>query len=99
MHICVICIEFFGDSVYGGFGRATRCIGTELAKRGLRVSVVVPRRSPERPDRYTLDGMTVHQIAPGPYGFWVVSTLMCITPRTPQSSLPWPSSRPPGPLM
>ncbi len=29
------------------------------------MSVVVPRRSPERPDRYTLDGMTVHQIPPG----------------------------------
>jgi glycosyltransferase involved in cell wall biosynthesis len=65
MHICLICIEFFGDSIYGGFGRATRCIGAELAKRGLQVSVVVPRRSPERPDRYTLDGMTVHQIGPG----------------------------------
>jgi glycosyltransferase involved in cell wall biosynthesis len=64
MHICLTCIEFFGDSIYGGFGRATRCIGTELARRGLRVSVVVPRRSPERPDRYTLDGITVHQIAP-----------------------------------
>lgn len=63
MHICLTCIEFFGDSIYGGFGRATRCIGSELAKRGLRVSVVVPRRSPERPDCYELDGMTVHQIS------------------------------------
>jgi glycosyltransferase involved in cell wall biosynthesis len=63
MHICITCIEFFGDSVYGGFGRATRCIGSELAKHGCKVSVVVPRRSPERPDRYELDGMTVHQIS------------------------------------
>ena len=52
MHICLTCIEFFGDSIYGGFGRATRCIGAELARRGLQVSVVVPRRSPERPDHY-----------------------------------------------
>ena len=65
MHICLTCIEFFGDSIYGGFGRATRCLGAELARRGLRVSVVVPRRSPERPNRYEADGMTVVQVAPG----------------------------------
>ena len=64
MHVCLLCIEFFGDSIYGGFGRATRFIGRELARRGITVSVVVPRRSPERPDEYTLDGMTVHQVAP-----------------------------------
>lgn len=64
MHVCLICIELFGDSIYGGFGRATRFIGRELTSRGFRVSVVVPRRSPERPDRYLLDGMTVHQYNP-----------------------------------
>lgn len=64
MHVCLTCIEFFGDSIYGGFGRATRFIGTELAARGHRVSIVVPRRAPERPDRYELDGMTVHQFNP-----------------------------------
>jgi len=63
MHICLTCIEFFGDSIYGGFGRATRCIGSELARRGCKVSVVVPRRSAERPDRYELDGMTIYQIS------------------------------------
>ena len=61
MHVCLICIELFGDSVYGGFGRATRFIGRELADRDVRVSVVVPRRSPVHPDRYELDGMTVWQ--------------------------------------
>jgi glycosyltransferase involved in cell wall biosynthesis len=64
MHVCLLCIEFFGDSIYGGFGRATRFIGRELARRGVQVSVVVSRRSPDRPDRYVLDGMTVHQVAP-----------------------------------
>ena len=63
-HVCLICIELFGDSIYGGFGRATRFIGAELVKRGIRVSVVVPRRSPEQPDRYQLDGMTVYQYNP-----------------------------------
>lgn len=60
-HICLICIEFFGDSIYGGFGRATRFIGRELAARGIRVSVVIPRRSPDLPDRYEVEGMTVYQ--------------------------------------
>jgi len=64
MHVCLICIELFGDSIYGGFGRATRFIGRELASRGIKVSVVVPRRSPERPDNYPLDGMAVHQYDP-----------------------------------
>jgi len=64
MHVCLLCIELFGDSVYGGFGRSTRFIGRELAKRGVRVSIVVPRRSRERPDRYELEGMQVHQFPP-----------------------------------
>ena len=64
MHVCLTCIELFGDSIYGGFGRATRIIGRELHRRGVRVSVVVPRRSPTRPDRYELDGMSVHQYHP-----------------------------------
>lgn len=64
-HVCLICIELFGDSIYGGFGRATRFIGRELVKRGIRVSVVVPRRSSELPDRYQLDGMSVYQYNPG----------------------------------
>ena len=64
MHVCLVCIELFGDSIYGGFGRATRFIGRELTERGVRVSVVVPRRSPEHPDRYELEGMTVHQYRP-----------------------------------
>ena len=64
LHVCLTCIELFGDSVYGGFGRTTRFLGRELVRRGVRVSIVVPRRSPDFPDRYDLDGMTVHQYAP-----------------------------------
>jgi glycosyltransferase involved in cell wall biosynthesis len=64
MHVCLICIELFGDSIYGGFGRATRFIGRELVRRGVKVSVVVPRRSETYPERYELDGMTVHQYRP-----------------------------------
>ena len=61
MHVCLTCIELFGDSIYGGFGRATRFIGRELAERGVQVSIVVPRRSPVHPDRYELDGIPVYQ--------------------------------------
>ena len=64
MHVCLTSIELFGDSIFGGFGRSTRLIGRELARRGAQVSIVVPRRSPERPDRYELDGTTVHQFRP-----------------------------------
>lgn len=63
LHVGLICIELFGDSIYGGFGRSTRFIGRELVKRGVRVSILVPRRSPERPDTYELEGMTVHQFS------------------------------------
>lgn len=64
MHVCLTCIELFADSIYGGFGRATRFIGRELVRRGVKVSIVVPRRSKLRPDRYDLDGMTVLQYRP-----------------------------------
>ena len=64
MRVCLICIEFFGDSIYGGFGRATRFIGRELAKRGVKVSVVIPRRASDLPDHYELDGMWMHQYNP-----------------------------------
>lgn len=64
LHVCLVCIEFFGDSIFGGFGRATRFIGRELARRGVRVSAVVPRRSSEKRDRYIVDGIEVFQYDP-----------------------------------
>lgn len=64
MKVCLTCIEFFGDSIYGGFGRTTRFLGAELAARGVDVNVVVPRRSPERPDAYVIDGFSVRQFPP-----------------------------------
>jgi glycosyltransferase involved in cell wall biosynthesis len=58
MRICLICTEIFAWGKYGGFGRATRTIGRELAKRGVRVFAVVPRRGEQRPVE-ELDGITV----------------------------------------
>jgi glycosyltransferase involved in cell wall biosynthesis len=57
VHICLSCIEFFGRGIQGGFGRATRFLGRELVRRGVRVSVVVPRRGQLQEGR--VDGMDV----------------------------------------
>lgn len=44
MRICLISVEIFAWGKYGGFGRATRLIGRELARRGVEVIAVVPQR-------------------------------------------------------
>jgi glycosyltransferase involved in cell wall biosynthesis len=59
MRVCFICVEIFAWSKYGGFGKATRTIGRELAKRGVEVSAVVPRRRGQAPVE-DLDGITVY---------------------------------------
>ena len=48
MKICLISVEIFAWGKYGGFGRATRIIGRELAKRGMEVFAVVPRRNGQK---------------------------------------------------
>ena len=58
MRICLICVEIFAWGKYGGFGRATRTIGRELAKRGVEVFAVVPRRNGQKPME-ELDGITI----------------------------------------
>lgn len=68
MHVCLSCIELFGYGIHGGFGRATRIIGRELVRRGVDVTVVVPRRSRRYPGVHQLDGMTVRQFHP--LAFW-----------------------------
>jgi glycosyltransferase involved in cell wall biosynthesis len=51
-------MEIFAWGKHGGYGRATRLIGRELAKRGIEVYAVVPRRGEQRPLEM-LDGITV----------------------------------------
>lgn len=58
MRICFICTEIFAWNKYGGFGRATRIIGRELAKRGIEVFAVVPRRQNQKQVE-KLDDITV----------------------------------------
>lgn len=63
MRICLVSVEIFAWGKYGGFGRATRTIGRELAKRGHEVFAVVPRREGQGPVEQ-LDGMTVLSFPP-----------------------------------
>lgn len=59
LHVCLTCIELFGFGMYGGFGRATRAIGRELVRRGVNVTVVVPRRAYDTSEPAEVDGMRV----------------------------------------
>lgn len=58
MHICLVSAEIFAWGKYGGFGRATRILGKELCKRGVKVSAIVPLRSGQNPVE-KLDGIHV----------------------------------------
>jgi glycosyltransferase involved in cell wall biosynthesis len=57
MRICLISVEFFINKS-GGFGRATRKIGRELAARGIEVFAIVPQQGDQGP-REVHDGVTV----------------------------------------
>lgn len=57
MRVCLICVEFFINKS-GGFGRATRTIGRELAKRGVEVFAIVPQQGDQQL-REVHDGVTV----------------------------------------
>ena len=70
MKVCLISVEIFAWGKYGGFGRATRTIGKELAARGHEVLAVVPRREGQGPVE-SLDGMTVLSF---PQKSWFEST-------------------------
>ena len=63
MKICLISVEIFAWGKYGGFGRATRTIGRELARRGVEVHAVVPRRDGQAAVE-DLDGIIVHGFSP-----------------------------------
>jgi len=64
MRICLISVEIFAWGKHGGFGKATRTIGRELARRGHEVFAVVPRRAGQKAVEH-LDGITVLGFPPG----------------------------------
>jgi glycosyltransferase involved in cell wall biosynthesis len=61
LHVCLTCIELFGFGMYGGFGRATRTIGRELVRRGVQVTVVVPKRESDKNSPDVIDGMQIRR--------------------------------------
>lgn len=63
MKICLICVEIFAWGKYGGFGRSTRMLGRELAKHGIEVAAVVPRRAGQSPVEI-LDGIRALSFEP-----------------------------------
>jgi len=63
MKICLLSVEIFAWGKYGGFGRSTRMLGRELAKRGHEVTAIVPRRSGQRIVEI-LDGIHVFGFEP-----------------------------------
>jgi len=63
VRVCLISVEIFAWGKYGGFGRATRIIGRELAKRGVEVTAVVPRREGQQQIE-ELDGIRVLSFRP-----------------------------------
>jgi len=65
MHICLLSMQIFRWCNFGGFGRATRMIGRELARRGHKVSAVVPLRAgAKRLKRESIDGVMVYGYPP-----------------------------------
>jgi len=58
VRICLICVEIFAWGKYGGYGRSTRMIGKDLARRGIEVTAVVPRRAGQKAVEM-LDGIRV----------------------------------------
>lgn len=63
LKVCFVVSQIFAWGKYGGFGSLTRTIGSELAKRGIEVFAVVPRRKGQKPIE-ELDGMTVLSFQP-----------------------------------
>ena len=59
LHVCMVTTELFAWGKYGGIGMCTRMIGKELTRRGVQVSVIVPRGVDQKPVE-TLDRMTVY---------------------------------------
>lgn len=59
MRVCFIVGEIFNWGVYGGFGKLTRTLGSNLVKAGFEVFVLMPRVSKDQRVIESLDGMTV----------------------------------------
>jgi glycosyltransferase involved in cell wall biosynthesis len=63
VHVCLVSTEFFDRRVFGGFGRAVRAIGAELAAAGVEVTAAVPARG-GRPRDCEIDGIRLREFRP-----------------------------------
>ena len=61
--LCLVANEYFAWGGYGGYGSSTRILATALARRGIDVSVVTPRRNQQQPIE-ELDGIRVLSFRP-----------------------------------
>lgn len=59
LRVCFVVSEIFHWGVYGGFGKLTRTLGSNLVKAGFEVFVLMPRVSGSQRTIEMLDGMTV----------------------------------------
>jgi glycosyltransferase involved in cell wall biosynthesis len=59
-HICLISTEVLGWGKSGGYGFVVRMTGSELVKRGYRVSVIIPKPRDVVEESTVLDGMNIH---------------------------------------
>lgn len=58
-HVCLISTEILGWGKAGGYGFVVRMIGTQLIKRGYRVTVIIPKPRDVPEDTIQLDGIEV----------------------------------------
>jgi len=72
MKLCLVCVEIFAFGKYGGFGRATRAIGSLLAKKDVEVTAIVPRRAGQQAVEI-VDGIKIYSYPPS--RFWQAGSL------------------------
>jgi glycosyltransferase involved in cell wall biosynthesis len=63
LRVCLIAPGLYAWGSHNTTGRAARVIGRELARRGVKVSAVIPRRHGQR-DLEQMDGIIVHGYQP-----------------------------------
>jgi glycosyltransferase involved in cell wall biosynthesis len=63
LRVCLIAPGLYAWGSHNPTGRAARVLGRELARRGVKVSAVIPKRHGQR-DLEQMDGITVHAYRP-----------------------------------
>ena len=63
LSVCILASQYFGWGKIGGFGSMSRTLAEALAARGVRTSVIVPRRPGQQPHE-TLGGVDVSSFPP-----------------------------------